>query len=388
MIVRALERVERTLLGARDERLRFVASLARRRDLGLDRAGLFEPEIELADLGVCRRELDARSGLRLGQRGLHALLRLDAGPLRGARIGDRGLELVDPVAQLDPDLRDLRELGRELGGARFGSIELRARRHAARARFERYQLLARGREIGLELTTRAAELGQLVLELARLGLRGRGGRVRRREGALGTLRADLRVRQLLLRRGGAEHGGRELIGERGLPALLLRRVRRFAQLADLVLEARDEDIGLCEPLRRLHAGAGLRDHLRFARLRQLELGLLELRGALALQPLELAAEVRRLRCVRRLRITDGLHLLEQLADAIDERIALVLDGRACLALHLQPLRERAVQADRGGERAARRQQPEHQASDEDDLPGRHRGALDFLRSDVDAVRAT
>ncbi len=177
---------------------------------------------------------------------------------------------------------------------------------------------------------------------------------------------------------------------RGLDVEVRRPVRALTQLT---LERAE----LLAQLRRLLARGHRLPAPAMDLAERIELALHRGQGALEGSRLRdgLVLEPHRLRVDQRHHVrTEGLadprrgELLMKLVDPLRERIALVLDRCAILALEIEPRRERAVQSHRRRQRAARGQQTDHQATDEDDFAGRHRRALHLVRADEDAVRAT
>jgi hypothetical protein len=83
----------------------------------------------------------------------------------------------------------------------------------------------------------------------------------------------------------------------------------------------------------------------------------------------------------------GGERLVELADPLREGVALLLDDRARLALHRQPLRQQAVDAGGRAGLAARLQHLHEQAADQHDLAGRDRRSRHPLVADPHAVGA-
>ena len=360
----------------------FVADLARSCDLDLGDTTLPQPALEIRDARFGRRELRDLGGERGRLRGGRGLCtRVGLGEL-GLRSGKLGLRRRRSCGRCARCARRRRELLLELGDPIAPGLELH--RHVGELGGE----LGRAHiERTVDLRASRLGLGELLLELGDPRLGTRGARIRSCEVALGALRADLHRGEVLLHLVGARGRCGELIRELLELHVARRRRRRRPRLLQLVLQLRDHHVRFGEPLRGRDPGLGLGDHLGLACSRDLDARSLEIRRARSAQLLELVARATRIGLVRAARLAQRADFLEHLADALDERIALVLDGRARLALHLEPQRERAVQAHRRRQRAADRQQPQHQAPDQHDLAGRHLRALDLVRPDVDPVRA-
>ena len=208
-------------------------------------------------------------------------------------------------------------------------------------------------------------------------------RHRDRLGAHAGDRGDLLAGRVL---GGAAHrlervGQAGPLGDRGLELLahaialggglaeaLLGLLARARQLAELALQLLELGLGRRQLLARdlvLGVGPGRRARHHQLVLERADLlldALGPVHGLVALQQHrgQLVGGGARL----------GVHLADQLADALGQRGALVLDRRAGLALHREPVRELGVDPAGRRQRALGAEHLDEQAAHQRDLPGR------------------